>query len=226
MYSCFRFVSPLLLFAGLTCAQESTEPTVVKRVEKDVIDAVTPTSERVVPTQETPYKRATGADRLYWFIDSTVGFNSLFMAGPISAGWGTWRHSPEEYPPTWKGFAQRYGMRLTGVSTGNAMTASLGSLWGEDPRYFRLEHGTFKQHVMQVLRGSVMARYADGQYHFAYAKLGGNIGNNFLSNTWRVPSESTPGQASLRCVYGLLGQMAGNAFTEFWPIVKKKAFKK
>jgi len=28
-------------------------------------------------------------------------------------------------------------MRLTGVSTGKAIEAGLGSLWGEDPRYFR-----------------------------------------------------------------------------------------
>jgi hypothetical protein len=228
MNSRFRFASLLLLSAGFGVAQTSPseQSSVVKRVEKDVIDAVTPTSERVVPAQERPYKPATGADRLYWFIDSTVGFSSLFLAGPISAGWGTLLHSPEEYPPTWEGFGQRYGMRLTGVSTGNAITASLGAIWGEDPRYFRLEDGTFKQHVVQVLKGSVMSRYASGEYHFSYARMAGNVGNNFLSNTWRVPSESTPGQAALRCVYGVLGHMAGNAFTEFWPIVKKKAFKK
>jgi len=40
--------------------------------------------------------------------------------------------------PHWEGFGKRYGMRLTGVVTGNAMEASLGAIWGEDPRYVRV----------------------------------------------------------------------------------------
>jgi hypothetical protein len=198
----------------------------IKRIKKDVAVAIDPDAATTVPIATKPYVPVSGQDRMAWFIKSTIGIDSLLLAGPISAGWGTWRRSPEESPPTWEGFGQRYGMRLTGVSTGNAITATTGAIWGEDPRYFRLENAPFKQHVYQVLKLSIMSRYRDGEYRFGYAKLAGNVGNNFLSNTWRVPSESTAGQASLRCVYGLLGRMAGNAFTEFWPLVKERVFKK
>jgi len=53
-----------------------------------------------------------------WFVDSTVGPKSL-GAGVISAAWGTAFNNPEEYGPHWGGFAKRYGMRLTGISTSN-----------------------------------------------------------------------------------------------------------
>ncbi|HEY7615282.1 MAG TPA: hypothetical protein VH744_00625, partial [Terriglobales bacterium] len=88
------------------------------------------------------YRPITGEQRFRWFVNNTVGPASL-GAGILSAGLGTARNNPEEYGPTWEGFGKRYGMRLTGVSTGNAMEAGLGSLWGEDPRYFRASHEPF-----------------------------------------------------------------------------------
>ncbi len=84
----------------------------------------------------TTYIPITPHQRVAWFANSTVGTRSL-AGGLFAAGFGTARDAPHEYGPHWEGFGKRYGMRLTGVSTGNAMEASLGSLWGEDPRYFR-----------------------------------------------------------------------------------------
>src|SRR5581483_3961653 len=81
------------------------------------------------------YTPITGLERFKWFVKSTVGPSSLFLSGPLSAALGTATDSPEEFGPHWDGYGKRYGMRLTGVSTGNAMEA-MGAIWGEDPRYF------------------------------------------------------------------------------------------
>ena len=148
----------------------------------------------------TKYVPITGKERLTWFVNSTVGVESLAFAGPFSAGWGTAFKSPPEYPSNITGFAQRYGMRLTGVSTGNAMNATLGAIWGEDPRYFRAPDEPFKKRVVNVLDLTFRAYYRDGERHFAYARLAGNAGSSFLSNTWRVPSETT-GRARCRASF-------------------------
>ena len=70
------------------------------------------------------YKPITERERLEWFFVSTAGPTSLFGAGPLSAGLGTAFNNPPEYGPHWEGFGKRYGMRLTGVSTGNAIEAT------------------------------------------------------------------------------------------------------
>lgn len=172
----------------------------------------------IVPQQtQTKYVPITAKGRLKWFALSTAGIESLLFAGPISAGWGTAFDHPHEYGTSWEGFGQRYGMRLTGVSTGNAMEASLGALWGEDPRYFRTEGQPFKKRVRNVIDMTFRAYRDDGQRHFAYARLAGNVGNNFLSNTWRVPSESDWQSASIRIAEGIGGKFAGNAVYEFVP---------
>lgn len=176
----------------------------------------------IVPQQsQTKYVPITPKQRLIWFTRSTVGVESLVFAGPVTAGWGTAFHHPPEYNTSWEGFGQRYGMRLTGVSTGNAMEASLGALWGEDPRYFRTEGQPFKKRVVNVLDLTFRAYRDDGERHFAYARLAGNVGNNFLSNTWRVPSDSDWQSASIRVLEGIAGKAVGNAAYEFVPQLLK-----
>jgi len=177
----------------------------------------------IVPQQShTPYVPITPQQRLRWFLRSTVGVESLLFAGPFSAGWGTAFDHPHEYNTSWEGFGQRYGMRLSGVSTGNAMEASIGALWGEDPRYFRTQDQPFKKRVVNVIDLTFRAYRDDGERHFAYARIAGNVGNNFLSNTWRVPSDSDWQSASIRVVEGIGAKAVGNAVYEFVPDLWKK----
>ena len=172
------------------------------------------------------YQPANAGDRVKWFVVSTAGPLSLLAAGPISAGFGTAINRPKEYGPHWEGFGKRYGMRLTGVSTGNAIEASLGSLWGEDPRYFQSPRRGFGTRVKYVIKTTFVAPRRDGTLHPAYARYIGNVGNNFLSNAWRVQKENGAGSAALRCLLGVVGRMSGNAFAEFWPDVRNRVWRK
>ena len=72
----------------------------------------------------------SGADRLRWFVQSTAGTASL-AGGVVSSAFGTAFNLPMEYGLHWDGFGKRYGMRLTAISTSNAMEAGLGALWEE-----------------------------------------------------------------------------------------------
>ncbi len=171
---------------------------------------------------QSNYTYLTGTQRLQWFAASTVGATSLLAAGPISAGWGTLFNSPKEYGPGWEGFGKRYGMRLTGVSTGNAIEATAGALLHEDPRYVRAAPGTpFGGRVKHVIVSTFLAHRPDGSTRFSYSRVAGNVGNNFLSNLWRADSEAAAGDAALRCIWGVTGRMSGQAFSEFWPDVLK-----
>jgi hypothetical protein len=164
------------------------------------------------------YQPITGSERFKWFVLSTVGPVSL-TGGLFSSAFGTAVNNPEEYGPHWEGFGKRYGMRLTGVSTGNAMEASFGALWGEDPRYFRAKEQPFKSRVGHIIKGTFTAYNREGRTMPAYARYIAIPGNNFLSNTWRADSEADASHAARRTLYGVLGRMAGNAFAEFWPDV-------
>lgn len=165
----------------------------------------------------------TGGGRAKWVLVSTFGPASL-AGGVVSAAWSTAFNEPEEYGPHWDGFAQRYGMRFTGVVASNVMEAGIGALWGEDPRYFPTQNASFGARVKNIFVMTVMARGSDGRLHPAYARGLAITGSNFLSNTWRVPSASTNEKALERTGIGYLGRLGGNAWTEFWPSVRRHIF--
>ena len=174
-------------------------------------------------TDEAPYHPITPRQRLRWFITNTIGPPHL-AGGVVVAAFGTAFDRPYEYGPHWGGFADRYGMRITGIVTGNAIEASVGFMLGEDPRYFRVQDQPLKSRLKNVVRLTFAARADDGSLRPAYARYVATFGNNFLSNTWRVPSEANTHDALLRAAEGLAGRMAFNAFEEFWPEVKSHVF--
>lgn len=178
---------------------------------------------KTVGLAASSYQPITGRQRFEWLKESTVGPESL-AAGLFSAGFGTAINRPTEYGPHWEGFGKRYAMRLTGISTGNAIEAGLGSRWGEDPRYFSAAGQPFKARLKNLVVMTFAARQAHGGLAPAYARYVGNVGNNFLSNTWRADSESSVGDACVRIMLGFAGKMGSNAFAEFWPDARKHLF--
>jgi hypothetical protein len=173
-----------------------------------------------------PYQPITAHQRLTWVIDNTIGPETLTV-GLFSAGIGTGRDAPKEYGPHWGGFGDRYGMRLTGISTGNVIEAGLGAIWGEDPRYgnFRNPNDPFKERLRRVVVMTFVAHNRRGNFMPAYARYIAEPGNNFLSNTWRADSEANNRDAALRTIWGFAGLMGKNAFTEFWPDVRHLVFR-
>jgi hypothetical protein len=169
------------------------------------------------------YQPLAAKQRLKWFARSTFGPASL-AGSVVSAAFGTALNRPEEYGTHWEGFGDRLGMGVSGNSVSNAMEAGLGSLWGEDPRYFRASGESFGHRVGHIVKGTFIAYNADGHTMPAYARYMAISGSNFLSNTWRERSEADASHASSRIVFGFLGRMAGNAFAEFWPDLTRKAF--
>ncbi len=166
----------------------------------------------------------TGEERAKWFAVATVGPAST-LGGLWSSGYGVLTKEPKEYPSNTKGFGQRFGMRLTGVATGNAINATLGAAWGEDPRYERAGGG-FGRRAKHVISQTFVTKYSDGETRFAWARLVGNVGSNSVSNLWRVQSEVGAGPTVSRITFGFLSQMSSNAFAEFMPDVWKKIRRK
>lgn len=176
----------------------------------------TPRRSSQAPSSQEPYVPITGPERAKWFVKSTIGPQSL-ASGVFTSALNTARDKPVEYGPGWEGFGKRYGMRLTGVATNNAIEASLGSLWGEDPRYFRATGRPIGKRIQNIVVMTFMAKRPDGHLAPAYARFAATTGGNFLSNSWRVESEASSGAAGRRVALGFVGRMAGDAFKEFWP---------
>lgn len=169
-------------------------------------------------TMDETYDPITAGGRLKWVATATLGYPSL-VGGLFSAAIGTGLDHPREDGPHWGGFAERYGIRLTGVATSNVMEAGIGAIWGEDPRYFREASGSFGGHVKNIVKQTFEARRRDGSFAPAYARYIAYTGSNFLSNTWRADSEADTSHAVLRVGEGFAAKALGNTWAEFWPLI-------
>jgi hypothetical protein len=174
-------------------------------------------------TVDDTYHPITSRQRMRWFLTNTIGPPHL-VGGLFTSAFGTAVDRPKEYGPGWAGFGDRYGMRLTGISTGNAIEASAGALWAEDPRHFRVPDEPFKRRIGNAVKLTFVARRRDGHFKPAYARYMAISGNNFVSNTWRVDSEANNHDAVIRTADGFAGRFASNLFEEFWPDIKNFAF--
>ncbi|HEY6128577.1 MAG TPA: hypothetical protein VIW23_10380 [Candidatus Acidoferrum sp.] len=170
---------------------------------------------------QDPYTTISGRDRVKRAALVTIGPQSLFV-GTLLAGIGTARNSPHEYGPHWDGFAKRYGMRFSGVAASATVEAGFGAMWGEDPRYVTDPSQPFNKRLRDVFVMTVAARNREEKLRPAYARFIAIGGTNFLSNTWRADSEATTSDALSRIGYGFLAKIAGNAWLEFGPDLKRK----
>jgi len=178
-----------------------------------------------MPVRAADYRPITPQQRLAWFTRATVGPKSL-LGGMFSAGFGTVTNSPHEYGTSWEGFGKRFGMRLTGVSTGNAIEASLGAAWGEDPRYFHTVGQPLGARLRNIADLTFRAYRSDGERHPALARYIAIFGNNFASNSWRTRSEADWQHAMLRSGEGFGARFISDAFNEFFPEIWQRLHKK
>ena len=153
-----------------------------------------------------PYVPPTPGDRVDWFTESSLGPPN-WAAGAFVCGFWTAFNQPEEYGGTAAGFAERLAVRQSGVLISSGMEAGLGSLWGEDPRYFRHGRGKgFWPRVGWAMKTSFVAYDRSGHLRPAYARYAAAFGNNFITNAWRPDSDNDPGDAVRRGFAGLLGR--------------------
>ncbi len=171
----------------------------------------------------TTYVPITVKDRFRWLLTSTAGPGHI--GGDIlEAAFETGINSPTEYGPGFPGFGKRFGLNMADSAVQSTMEIGLGSIWGEDPRYFPVPDKPFGARVKNVIWRAFETRRSDGRFAPAYARFIAIPGTNFLANTWWPNSQADTEHALLRTAEGFGTKMANNAWDEFWPDVKARIF--
>ena len=165
----------------------------------------------------------TGADRIHWIVDGTVGPQSLGV-GVIAAGWNTAWNTPEEWHQTWGGAGKRYLQREADVAISNSIEAGLGAFWGERADYIRSGKNGVHARLGYALKTVFLAHRPDGHLAPAWGRYAGNTVNNLIENTWLPPSATTWQQTTWRSASGFGTRAIGNVWEEFWPDISTRVF--
>jgi hypothetical protein len=170
--------------------------------------AQTPVAAQTVPPP------IDGHERMKWLLVENLGAGSLaddVIVGAVDTLFNT----PKEDKPHWEGFGERTAMVAANYGVKSVMEAGLGSIWGEDPRYFRTEGLSMKSRMAYVVKMTFMAKDRAGHTMPAYSRYLAYPGASFLSNEWQPTSQATVNEALARVGLGFLSRMGENAWKEF-----------
>jgi hypothetical protein len=152
-----------------------------------------------------------------------------FGVAIIVAGWGEMTDSDNGFGWGPAGFAKRAGAKyldaFNGAMIGNGM---LPAVLHQDPRYFRLGHGSGTHRALYAFATSFICKHDNtGRWEPNYSNVGGNLAAGAISNLY-YPSSDRAGW-STTVVNGLVVTAEGAVgaeLQEFWPDISRKLFHK
>ena len=146
-----------------------------------------------------------------------------FALAGLDAGIGQAEDSNPGYNQGLKGFARRYGANYGDNFDGNFWgNAVLPSLFHQDPRYFRLGHGTVIHRALYSISTSLRTRGDNGKWEPAYSNLLGNLIGGSISNLY-YPDGDRGLYPTLRRSLSVTYQgTIGGLLQEFYPDVMQK----
>ena len=127
-----------------------------------------------------------------------------------------------------EGYGKRSGAAyldaFDGAIIGNGI---LPSILRQDPRYFRLGHGTVKHRLLYALATNVICKHDNThKWEPNYSNVGGNIISGAISNLYYPSGNSGIGQTFTNGLTVTAEGGLGSVFQEFWPDLSRKFFHK
>jgi hypothetical protein len=151
-----------------------------------------------------------------------------FATASLVAGYHEGMHDDVGFPWGAKGYGERAGAAYLDTFDGDLIgNGILPALLHQDPRYFRLGHGTFRHRMLYSLATNVMCKHDNtGRWEPNYSNVTGNIISGAISNLYYPASGNGVGQMFTNGFIVTAEGGFGSIFEEFWPDVSRKLLHK
>jgi hypothetical protein len=122
-----------------------------------------------------------------------------------------------------EGYWRRFGTGLAGEASSQIFKDVLyPTIFSQDPRYYRLGHGSTRNRFLHALEHSVVAHREDGTQMFNFTEWMGTTSAVVLSNTYHPDNKRGVGPTATRVAYNVGGDIGFNVLREFWPEIARK----
>jgi hypothetical protein len=123
-----------------------------------------------------------------------------------------------------KGYGERVGVAYLDTFDGTVLsTAVFPIVFRQDPRYFRLGHGTIRHRVLYSLATNFIAKNDyNGRWGFNYGNVLGNMAAGAISNLYYPDSNAGFGLTLTTTIIQIAEGAGGSIFNEFWPDISRR----
>ena len=131
-----------------------------------------------------PYERPDSKTRFKRYVNGMFGPVALGKS-VASAGFSTWRNSPEEWGNHWDGFGRRLASSVGKNIIKSTVTYGLDESFKLDSHYYRSTKKDFGSKLSNALLSTVTARNKNGKRVFGFPRIAGTYSSNIIAaETW------------------------------------------
>jgi hypothetical protein len=145
----------------------------------------------------------------------------------LTAGFNAGLDQAEDYDHNYGQGAQGYGRRFGAEFAGQATSNFFGDflypwIFSEDPRYYRLAHGSTKKRLVHAMEHVFVAHTDNGKHMFNFSEWLGTTSSLLVSNTYHPDNERGFSPAAQTVAFNVLQDVGFDILREFWPEISRK----
>ena len=146
-----------------------------------------------------------------------------FLAAGFNAGISQAENSDASFGQGGAGYGKRYAANYADQVQYNFFKGFFYPIvFSEDPRYYRLAHGSTRSRISHALEHSVLAYRDDGHRMFNFSELLGNSSGVILGNVYHPGNRRGFAPAARGVGYDYAFDAGFDIVREFWPELAKK----
>jgi hypothetical protein len=146
-----------------------------------------------------------------------------FLATGFNAGLDQAQNTDRSYGQGAQGYGKRFGAEFAGQASSRFFKDfAYPSIFSEDPRYYRLIHGSAGKRLLHALGHAVVSQRDNGNRMFNFSEWLGTTSTIVLSNTYHPDNQRGFSSAAQRVGYSILQDMGFDVLREFWPEISHK----
>jgi hypothetical protein len=122
-----------------------------------------------------------------------------------------------------EGYGKRFGVALAGQTSFRFFSDfAYPTMFSEDPRYYRLAHGSAQRRLLHAVEHTFVAYHDDGNHMFNYSEWMGAATAVAVSDGLHPGNEHGFGAAAKWTSFAVMTDMGLDVLREFWPEIARK----
>jgi len=161
-------------------------------------------------------------DKFLLFLHDTVDPVTFLSVG-FNAGIDQAEDTDHSFGQGAAGYGKRFGAEFAGQASSEFFKDfAYPTIFSEDPRYYRLAHGSARRRLVHALEHAFVAHRENGTRMFNASEWLGTTTASVLSNTYHPDNQRGFSPAAQRVGFSVLQDMGFDVLREFWPEVARK----
>jgi hypothetical protein len=146
-----------------------------------------------------------------------------FLSTGFNAGLDQAQNTDRSYGQGAQGYGKRFGAEFAGQASSRFFKDfAYPSMFSEDPRYYRMIHGSAGRRLLHAMEHAIVAQRDNGNRMFNFSEWLGTASTVVLSNTYHPDNQRGFSSAAQRVGYSILQDAGFDVLREFWPEISRK----